>query len=157
MYFIKEEFMSTKSEMIKSMWGVARHNLDRLCQNISKEHMNYKIHPESNSLGFLLLHIAEVEILFGNSVFAFNYTIKPKTFKKEEGVNYDNYEETIELLDKSKVLIADALNNAEELSWDNIVKTPIGEFTQYDAIARIIAHTNYHSGQIGLILKYGKN
>jgi uncharacterized damage-inducible protein DinB len=118
--------------------------------------MNYTIHSDSNSLGFLLLHIAEVEIIFGNSVFGFNYPIIPKTFKKEEGVTYDNFNETMELLNKSYLLMEKAILNSTEESWDNIVKTPIGEFTQYDAIARIIAHTAYHSGQIGLILKYGK-
>ncbi len=148
--------MSSKSETIKSIWSVSRHNLLRLCKSVEPKHMNYTIHSDSNSLGFLLLHIAEVEIIFGNSVFGFNYPIIPKTFKKEEGITYDNFNETMELLNKSNLLMEKAILNSTEESWDNIVKTPIGEFTQYDAIARIIAHTAYHSGQIGLILKYGK-
>lgn len=149
--------MSSKSEIIKSMWSVARHNLVRLCESIEQKHMNNKIHPDSNSLGFLLLHIAEVEIVFGNFVFGFNYPLKSKTFKKEEGVTFDNLAEISELLSKSNLLMEEAIKNAEEESWDKIVKTPIGEYTQFDAVARILAHTGYHSGQIGLILKYGNN
>ncbi|HPN37581.1 MAG TPA: DinB family protein [Melioribacteraceae bacterium] len=149
--------MATKSEILKSMWAIARHNLVRLSQSVTKEHMNYKLHPMSNSLGFLMLHIAEVEIVFGNFVFGFNYPLKSKTFKKEEGVTFDNLEETLEMLNKVNLLMEEAIGNSEEDSWEKIVKTPIGEFTKYDAIARIIAHTSYHSGQIGLILKYGNN
>lgn len=148
--------MSTKSEIIKSMWKVSRHNLNRLLPSITSDKLSYKLHPDSNSLGFLLLHIAEVEIMFGNSVFSFNYNIEPKTFKKDNDFNYNNLEYITELINKANLLMEGAIDQCKEDEWDDIVKTPIGEFKRFDSVARIITHSSYHTGQIGLINKYGK-
>jgi uncharacterized damage-inducible protein DinB len=49
-----------------------------------------------------------------------------------------------------------ALQSQKEEDWEsNVTTAEFGTITKAEALARIISHTAYHSGQIALILKYG--
>lgn len=41
--------------------------------------------------------------------------------------------------------------------WDQVIETKaFGKKTKAEALGRITTHTAYHSGQLALVLKYGK-
>ncbi|MCK9912864.1 DinB family protein, partial [Microbacteriaceae bacterium K1510] len=48
-----------------------------------------------------------------------------------------------------------SLEALPEEKWDVPVEAPIGTLSPREALGRLIFHTGYHAGQIGLIRKYG--
>jgi uncharacterized damage-inducible protein DinB len=55
---------------------------------------------------------------------------------------------------------ADTLRRAIEATpdtdWDMVIETKeFGKKTKAEALGRIVTHTAYHAGQIGMVLKYG--
>lgn len=56
---------------------------------------------------------------------------------------------------------ADTLHRAIEATpdaeWDTMVETKeFGRKSKAEALGRIVTHTAYHAGQIGVVLKYGQ-
>ncbi|MFH0736082.1 MAG: DinB family protein [bacterium] len=150
--------MKTRSEMLKDLWIISRSRLTELCKEFKNEQLGLRLHPDSNSMGFLLTHIGETELLFGKAVFGFDANAIPKTFGKKYTDNelFSDLTPILALLEEADTKMIEAISKVEEDKWDTIVTTPIGPFGLSDAFGRIISHTNYHLGQIGLIMKYGK-
>ncbi len=150
--------MGTKKMMLENLWKISRVRFESIRNDIKEEQLGYRIHPESNSLGFLLRHIAEVELMLGKSVFNFEADFVPQTFGKKyiDNTLFSNLNELLDFMSLSYEKILDGISKIDEDECTKLVKTPIGEFSLSDAIGRLITHTNYHVGQIGLIMKYGK-
>jgi hypothetical protein len=118
-----------------------------------------RLHSVPNSIGFLLRHIADVELLFSKNVFkAVDVEVKARTVidKKDTG-EWTNLNELVENLEKSQSVLTEIIENQPNDSWDELITTnEFGTKTKIEAYGRIISHTAYHTGQIALILKYGK-
>lgn len=147
------------SEMLADSYVEARTRLTTLTTKLNEPDLKKKVSPCPNSIGFLLRHIAEVELLFSKNVFKEDeLSIKAKTViaKKDTG-EWTNLEEIIDFLDQSFVTIVQTIKKQSENSWNELITTnEFGTKTKSEAFGRIISHTAYHAGQIALILKYGK-
>lgn len=150
--------MGSKKTILENLWKISRMRFESLKNNIKEEQLGYRIHPDSNSLGFLLRHIAEVELMLGKSVFGFEVNFVPQTFGKKYTDNelFSNLNELLDFMTVSYEKVLNELSKITDDDCDKIVKTPIGEFPLSDAISMLTTHSNYHVGQIGLIMKYGK-
>lgn len=148
------------SETIAKSYTEARTRLTILMATLNESDLKKKITPCPNSIGFLLRHVADVELLFSKNVFKqIELSVKAKTViaKKDTG-EWTNLKELLDYLNLSFNTIVEIINKQSENSWNELITTnEFGTKTKAEAFGRIVSHTAYHTGQIALILKYGKS
>lgn len=138
------------------LWKEGRTRLTNQLANIKPEDLSKKLGDSPNSAGFLIRHIAEVELLFAKNVFG-NMEVKvdAKTLKagKDTG-EWTDLDSLLALVNESGIQLEKAIHSQED--WDAVVKTQeFGEKTKAEALGRIATHTAYHAGQLAIVLKYG--
>ncbi len=68
-------------ELVK-MFKMGRTRLTNQLPHLKESDLTKKLHPNSNSIGFLLQHIAEVELLFAKNVFGLDIKVAIATVGK---------------------------------------------------------------------------
>ncbi len=147
-----------QTEAILELWLESRTRLTNQFAQITAADLLKRLHPQSNSIGFLLKHIGEVEQLFARNVFGLDIkgTVETLGVGKDKS-QYTNLEELLAYLANSHTYLEQAINNVLPDEWNEEITTKeFGTRTKAQAIGRITSHTAYHAGQIGIILKYGK-
>jgi uncharacterized damage-inducible protein DinB len=143
---------------LKQAYIEARSRLKLLTDQITEPDLSKRLASVPNSIGFLLRHIGDVELLFAKNVFkATEIDVKARTVidKKDTG-EWINLDELVEYLEKSNSTITKIIENQLNESWDELITTnEFGTKTKIEAFGRIISHTAYHTGQVALLLKYG--
>ena len=140
------------------MLQMGRTRLTNMLPNITEKDLTRKLHPQSNSIGFLLRHIAEVEHLFAKNVFQTDVKITTQTIGKDihDTGRHTDLKVLTELLDNGYLALSQAVLAVPDNGWSETVTTAeFGTVTKAEALSRIMTHTAYHAGQIGLIIKYG--
>lgn len=138
------------------LWKEGRTRFEKLLPQILEKDLSKRLGSSPNSAGFLIRHVAEVELLFAKNVFGLSEVkISAKTLiaGKDTG-EWTNLEELVQLCSLSKELLERAI--AGQTNWEEVVVTKeFGRKTRAEALGRITTHTAYHAGQLALILKYG--
>jgi uncharacterized damage-inducible protein DinB len=146
----------TNSSLI-ALWAEGRTRFTMLLEGIQEGELVKRNGNSPNSAGFLIRHIAEVELLFAKNVFGLSEVkIVAKTLiaGKDTG-EWTHLPELKEIADYSALMLEKAISTQE--NWDEIIETKeFGKKTKAEALGRIVTHTAYHSGQLALVLKYGK-
>lgn len=141
-----------------SLWEEGRTRLTKLLSDITPADLSRRLHPQSNSLGWLLRHIGEVEHLFAKNVFGEPIEVRASTIgpmAKDLG-RFTDLDALIAYLDEAHGVLRSAFEKQNEADWETYIETKeFGRKTKAEALARITTHTAWHSGQIILILKYG--
>lgn len=145
------------NEILLNLWLEARTRFSNQLQHISSADLTKKLGNSPNSVGFLLRHIADVELLFAKNVFGLqNLKVSAKTVIAQHDtgewtdlstlLEYQNYAfETLTTAIKSNV------------NWEETITTKeFGTKTKAEALGRIISHTAYHAGQLAIVLKYSQ-
>ena len=136
---------------------MGRTRLTNQLPTIKEADLTKKLHPNSNSIGFLLQHIAEVEFLFAKNVFGLEIMVSMHTVGKtiHDTGKYTNIESELNILARSAEALEKVILSHQDADWStNVTTAEFGTVTKAEALSRIISHTAYHAGQIGLILKY---
>ncbi|MEQ8812172.1 MAG: DinB family protein [Imperialibacter sp.] len=145
------------TEIMLPIWKMGRTRLTNQLATITPESLSRRIHPDSNSIGWLLRHIAEVELLFAKNVFGRPLQVKLATVGpgiKDHG-NFTNLGELNAMLDESATELGAAILDQEDESWATEVTTrEFGTITKAEALSRITTHTAWHAGQMAIIKKY---
>ena len=144
------------TEMLQ-LWQEGRSRFSKILDLIKEEDLEKKLGNAPNSIGFLIRHIAEVELLFSKNVFQ-NPDVKviAKTVidGKDTGV-WTNLAELRAIADESFQTLKSTIEAQPEGSWNDQVTTKeFGTKTKAEALARVTTHAAYHAGQIAIILKY---
>jgi uncharacterized damage-inducible protein DinB len=137
---------------------MGRTRLTGILSLIRQEDMSKRLHPEANSIGFLLQHIAEVELLFAKNIFGMELKVTISTVGKtvRDTGRFTDLGAAQELLALSTAKLEEAISSIPDEGWRQPVTTAeFGTVTRAEALARIITHSAYHAGQAGMILKYG--
>lgn len=146
----------TNSSLI-ALWAEGRIRFTKLLDVVQEVDLTKKNGDSPNSAGFLIRHIAEVELLFAKNVFGLiEVKIVAKTLiaGKDTG-EWTNLAELKELASYSAGMLQKAIE--AQVNWDEIIETKeFGKKTRAEALGRITTHTAYHAGQLALVLKYGK-
>ena len=147
-----------KTELMLSLWEEGRTRLTHLLSDITPADLSRRLHPHSNSLGWLLRHIGEVEHLFAKNVFGEPIEVRASTIgpmAKDQG-RFTDLDALLAYLDEENGVLRSAFEKQNEADWEAYIETKeFGRKTKAEALARITTHTAWHSGQIILILKYG--
>lgn len=141
-----------------SMFKMARTRLTNQLPNIKEIDLTKKLHPGSNSIGFLMRHISDVEHLFAKNVFGLEIKVTMSTVGKgiQDTGKFTDLATELALLNEGAAVLEQAILKQSDSDWQSHITTAeFGTVTKEEALARIISHTAYHAGQIGLILKYG--
>ncbi|MFN3758219.1 MAG: DinB family protein [Algoriphagus aquaeductus] len=140
-----------------AMWKEGRTRFTQLLDKSSEADLVKKNGDSPNSAGFLIRHIAEVELLFAKNVFGLSEVkIVAKTLiaGKDTG-EWTNLAEQKEIAAYAAEMLEKAISIQE--NWEEVIETKeFGKKTRAEALGRITTHTAYHAGQLALVLKYGK-
>ncbi|NNG09645.1 MAG: DinB family protein [Arenibacter sp.] len=151
--------MKTKTVLLTELWTEARTRLTHQLNNITENDLKKRLPPAVNSVGFLLRHIGDVELLFAKNIFgAPNVRVIAKTvIAKTDTGEWNNLEELKAYVDHSFKILRDIVEQQTDADWESLVTTKeFGTKTKAEAFGRIVSHTNHHAGQLALLLKYGQ-
>lgn len=146
------------TKILLDLWIEARTRFTNLLDNISESDLQKKLLPAQNSVGFLIRHIGDVELLFAKNVFSdktVKVTAKTIIAQKDTGewtdlISLKSY--VAESFEKLKAIVEEQTND----DWQTLITTKeFGTKTKAEAFGRIISHTSYHAGQLAITLKYG--
>jgi len=149
----------TKTQLLLELWLEARTRFTNQLEAISETDLKKKLLPSQNSVGFLIRHIGEVELLFAKNVFGANdVKISAKTvIEKRDTGEWINIQELKDFVVYSFETLQSIVENQTDSDWETEITTKeFGTKTKAEAFGRIISHTAYHAGQLAIINKYGK-
>jgi uncharacterized damage-inducible protein DinB len=141
-----------------ALWKEGRTRFTNLLDKLSEADLRKKLVPGPNSIGFLLRHIGDVELLFAKNVFGLaGVQVYASTVAK--GRDTGEWTDLAVLktyVRESAEVLERAIAAQSEADWDMVIETKeFGRKTKAEALGRISTHTAYHAGQIGMVLKYG--
>ncbi|MEP4534471.1 MAG: DinB family protein [Cyclobacteriaceae bacterium] len=148
----------TKTKILLELWIEARTRFSNQLESLSENDLQKKLGDSPNSVGFLIRHIGDVELLFAKNVFGDqSIKVSAETVKAQR----DTGEWTD--LNSLKAYAAHAFASLKaivekqtETDWeDSITTKEFGTKTKAEAFGRIVSHTTYHAGQLAIINKYG--
>ncbi len=150
--------MDPRTTSLLALFTEGRTRFTKLLDQLTEADLTKKLVPAPNSIGFLVRHIGDVELLFAKNVFG----LKDAPVHAKTVIAQHDSGEWVDLaaLKAYVQLSADTLRRAVEatpdVDWDTVIETKeFGKKTKAEALGRIVTHTAYHAGQIGMILKHG--
>lgn len=147
------------SEKYFDTWKEARTRFTKLLPDLLESDLTNHLDNSPNSIGFLIRHIADVELLFAKNVFgAQNVKVIAKTvIEKKDTGEWTNLEELLAYSNYAEQVLGKIIQEQSNEDWKTEVSTQeFGTKLKTEALGRIISHTAYHTGQLAIILKYGK-
>lgn len=146
------------TQHLSALWTEARKRFENQLENLAEEDLQKRLGDSPNSAGFLIRHLADVELLFAKNVFGaadVKVTAKTVIAKKDTG-KWTDLDELIEYANISREALEKIIEAQNEEDWkDTVTTAEFGTKTKAEAIGRIVSHTAYHAGQMAIILKYG--
>jgi uncharacterized damage-inducible protein DinB len=148
----------SSTETILSLWIESRTRFSNQILNITEEDLPKKLLPSVNSVGFLIRHIGDVELLFAKNIFgATDVKIIAKTvIDKYDTGEWTNLQELQDYVKYSFETLKNIIEKQTDEDWSTEISTKeFGTKTKAEAFGRIVSHTAYHAGQLAIINKYG--
>ncbi|MDN3690121.1 DinB family protein [Cyclobacterium jeungdonense] len=138
------------------LWKEGRTRLTNQLATVKAEDLTKKLGDSPNSAGFLIRHIAEVELLFAKNVFG-NTDVKvdAQTLKagKDTG-EWTDLDSLLAIVEEAGLQLGKAIESQK--NWETTIETKeFGKKTKAAAFGRITTHTAYHAGQLAIVVKYG--
>ena len=151
--------MKTQTELFIALFAEARTRFSKQLLSLTAADLKKKLLPSQNSVGFLIRHIGDVELLFAKNVFgatALSVSAKTVIDQKDTG-EWVNLEELKSYVDHSFETLKAIIASQTEADWDTaIVTKEFGTKTKAEAFGRIVSHTAYHAGQMAILTLYGQ-
>lgn len=145
-----------ENDQLIELWKEGRTRFTKLLDKATEADLTKKLGNSPNSAGFLIRHIAEVELLFAKNVFGkkdVKITAKTLIAGKDTG-EWTNLAELKDFAFYAGEQLEAAIWEQED--WSDTIETKeFGKKTKSEAFGRILTHTAYHAGQLALVLKYG--
>jgi len=145
------------TESLIALWAEGRTRFTKLLAVVQEADLHKKHGGSPNSAGYLIRHIAEVELLFAKNVFKnpeVRVTARTLIAQKDTG-EWTNLAELKEIAVYAAEMLERAILAQE--NWDELIETKeFGIKSKAESLGRIVTHTAYHAGQLALVLKYGK-
>ena len=150
--------MKTRTAQYIELMLEARTRFINQLNDLSEDDLRKKLTPSPNSIGFLIRHIGDVELLFAKNVFGKKdiQVIAKTVIDKRDTGEWTNKTELMEYVLHSYSELSHIVGLQSEEDWDTTITTKeFGVKTKAEALGRIVSHTAYHAGQMAIIQKYG--
>ena len=149
--------METTSHFVAE-WVEARTRFSNQLKTLQASDLTKKLGDSPNSIGFLIRHIGDVELLFSKNVFG-NPSVQVSAKTVISGHDTGEWVDLPTLLayvEESFSTLHETLVSQPDSVWAEVITTKeFGTKTKAEALGRIVSHTAYHAGQIAIIHKYG--
>jgi len=150
--------MDPRTATLLALWKEGRTRFTNLLEKLTETDLLKKLALGPNSAGFLVRHIGDVELLFAKNVFGLaDVQVHASTVAK--GHDTGEWTDLAALkayVQESADTLRRAIEATSDADWDTVIETKeFGKKTKAEALGRIVTHTAYHAGQIGLVVKYG--
>jgi uncharacterized damage-inducible protein DinB len=148
----------TPTQAYLQTWTEARTRFTNLLKDIKEEDLTRKLINTKNSAGFLIRHVGDVELLFAKNVFgASEIKVQAKTVMAQHDTGeWTNLKELLVYQQEAFEQLKAIIEKQTDADWEQVITTKeFGTKTKAESMGRIISHTAYHAGQLGLTLKYG--
>jgi len=150
--------MEPRTTALLALFTEGRTRFTNLLVKLTEADLPKKLPPGPNSIGFLVRHIGDVEMLFAKNVFKLEgVQVHASTVAKghDTGEWTDLAALKTYVQDSADTLLR-AIEATSDADWDTVIETKeFGKKTKAEALGRIVTHTAYHAGQIGMVVKYG--
>lgn len=149
--------MKSITQLMLEEWEEARTRFSNLLSDLKEEDLKKKLANAPNSIGFLIRHIGDVELLFAKNVFgAADVKVTAKTvIAKQDTGEWIHLDELMEYVESSRQSLKEIISRQSDGDWSETITTKeFGTKTKAEALGRIVSHTAYHAGQIAMIKKY---
>lgn len=150
--------MKTKTEIFLELWIESRTRFTNQLENLSENDLQKKLGDSPNSVGFLIRHIGDVELLFAKNVFGdSSVKVSAKTvIEKRDTGEWIDLEALKNYVSESFEKLKSIVEKQTDEDWETSITTKeFGTKTKAEAFGRIVSHTAYHAGQLAIINKYG--
>jgi uncharacterized damage-inducible protein DinB len=150
--------MKSQTLVLIELWVESRTRFTNQLKNISEDDLKKRLGSSHNSIGFLIRHIGDIELLFAKNVFgASEIKVSAKTvIDKTDTGEWTNLQELINYVELSFESLKKIVEKQTVSDWETKITTQeFGTKTKAEAFGRIVSHTAYHAGQMALIYKYG--
>lgn len=150
--------MSPKTSVLLEMWLESRSRFSNQLKDLSEADLTKKLSPSPNSIGFLIRHIGDVELLFAKNVFGSKtaHVIAKTVIDKKDTGEWTNLDELTKYVEHSFEELRAIVSEQKDEDWETEISTnEFGTKTKAEAFGRIVSHTAYHAGQMAIIKKYG--
>lgn len=146
----------TKTETLAELWKEARTRFSDQLPHMAQEDLTRKLRGTQNSIGFLIRHVGDVELLFAKNVFGADVQVKAKTLIAQRDTGeWTDLDELKSYVQYSAQTLESSISSQTDHDWEKIITTKeFGSKTLAESLGRIISHTAHHGGQIAIILKY---
>ena len=141
-----------------AQWLEARTRFSNQLKTLHAIDLAKKLGDSPNSIGFLIRHIGDVELLFSKNVFGnSSVQVSAKTvISGHDTGEWMDLESLLAYVEESFSILHDTLVSQPDSVWSEVITTKeFGTKTKAEALGRIVSHTAYHAGQIAIIHKYG--
>ncbi len=152
--------MKSKTQLLLQLWIEARTRFSNQLADLTESDLTKKLGNSPNTVGFLIRHIGDVELLFAKNVFGDAViSVRAKTvIDQADSGEWIDLEElkayVLESFEKLKAIV----EKQADANWEETITTKeFGTKTKAEAFGRIVSHTAYHAGQMSIIKKYGTN
>jgi uncharacterized damage-inducible protein DinB len=150
--------MKTKTDILLELWAESRTRFTNQLENLTKTDLQKKLGNSPNSIGFLIRHIGDVELLFAKNVFgdsSIKVSAKTVIDKRDTG-EWKDLEQLKTYVTESFEKLKSIVETQTDKDWETTISSKeFGTKTKSEAFGRIVSHTAYHAGQLGLINIYG--
>ena len=150
--------MKSKTELMLAMCLEARTRFSNQLASIQESDLKKKLANSTNSIGFLIRHIGDVELLFAKNVFgdaSVKVTAKTVIAQQDTG-DWTDLDSLKRYVNESFEKLKNSVEKQSDSDWETTINTKeFGSKTKAEAFGRIVSHTAYHAGQMALIKKHG--
>ncbi len=150
--------MKTKTQLLLELWVEARTRFTNQLGNLTAEDLKKKLGDSPNSVGFLIRHIGDVELLFAKNVFGDSSVkvIAKTVIAQHDTGDWTDLDELKNYVGESFEKLKAIVEKQTDADWETTITTKeFGTKTKAEAFGRIVSHTAYHAGQMAIINKYG--
>lgn len=144
--------MKSPSQLFADLWQEARTRFNNQLTQFSENDLKERLGNSPNSAGFLIRHIADVELLFAKNVFGkSDLPVRTIISQKDTG-EWTDLQELLDYTGHSENVLLQIILNQKEADWQTSISTKeFGTKTRAEALGRIISHTAYNAGQLAII------
>lgn len=145
-----------KTQTLLALWKEARTRFSNQLKGLTAQDLVRKLPKTQNSVGFLIRHVGDVELLFAKNVFGSELSVSAKTLIAQHDTGeWTDLPALLEYITQSAEALEVAIITQSDQDWDTeIVTKEFGVKTKAESLGRILSHTAHHGGQLAIILKY---
>ncbi len=150
--------MKNKTDILLELWIESRTRFANQLDTLTETDLQKKLGNSPNSVGFLIRHIGDVELLFAKNVFGDNAVkvIAKTVIEKKDTGEWTDLETLKNYVAESFEKLKSIVEKQTDADWEATIATKkFGTKTKAEAFGRIVSHTAYHAGQMAIINKYG--